>query len=310
MQFGRYRGAAVNTHTLRAAAARPEASALGSKTDLRSAPADPVAARADPGRQRRALILCGGGARGAMEVGFYQAITELGLSFDLVVGSSVGALNGALIAAGFSPAELAGLWRGIRRRGLIAWSGRALLSGGFYSFDPLRRLLEKTLPVRRFEELERPLVITTTNLRTGHVHYWDRGDLLAPLIASMSLPGAFPPVWIGGEPHVDGGVASNVPFEPAFDRGITEMMLVLCTCCPPAAHPPHSPFGVLLRSFLISLDSKYACDLNHYRRQGIVMRLVRPEFRLDVGLLDFQYADVLIRAGHEQSLNALPCCAG
>lgn len=264
-----------------------------------------VTAPAQPERERRALILCGGGARGVMEVGFYQAITELGLSFDLVVGSSVGALNGALITAGLSPAKLAALWRGIRRRDLIAWSGRALLSGGFYSFEPLRRLLEKTLPVRRFEELKHPLVITTTNLQTGQAHYWDRGDLLPPLIASMSLPGVFPPVWIGGEPHMDGGVASNVPFEPAFDRGIAEMLLVLCTCCPPATHPPRSPFGVLLRSFLISLDRKYACDLAHYRRQGIAIRSVQPRFSVDVGLLDFQHTDALIRAGYEQSLAAL-----
>lgn len=54
-----------------------------------------------------ALVLCGGGARGAMQVGFYQAIVELGLSFDLVLGSSVGALNGALIAAGMPPSDLA-----------------------------------------------------------------------------------------------------------------------------------------------------------------------------------------------------------
>lgn len=257
---------------------------------------------------RRALILCGGGARGAMEVGFYQAVIELGLSFDLVVGSSVGALNGALIAAGLSPAELAALWRGIRQHDLIAWSWRTLLSGagGFYSFEPLRRLLRKTLPAQRFEDLRHPLVVTTTNLQTGQVHYWGgQGDLLEPVIASMSLPGIFPPVWIGGEPHVDGGVASNVPFDPAVDRGITEMLLVLCTCCPPATHRLRSPFDILLRSFLISLDSKYVCDLNHYRRRGIAMRVVQPVFPVNVGLLDFRHADALIRASYAQSLAAL-----
>lgn len=266
-----------------------------------------------PTRGRRALILCGGGARGALEVGFYQAITKLGLSFDLIVGSSVGALNGALIAAGLSPAELAALWRSIRRRDLIAWSWRALLSGagGFYSFEPLRRLLEKTLPVRRFEELKHPLVIATTNLQTGRVHYWEgHGDLLEPVIASMSLPGVFPPVWIGGEPHVDGGVASNFPFEPAFHRDIFEMLLVLCTCCLPARHPPRSPFDILLRSFLISLDTKYQSDLNHYRREGIAIRSVQPRFPLDVGLLDFRHAEALIGAGYEQALAALGATAG
>ena len=68
-----------------------------------------------PGLQapRRALVLCGGGARGAMEVGFYRAIRELGLSFELVVGSSVGALNGACIAGGMPPDDLARWWRAL-----------------------------------------------------------------------------------------------------------------------------------------------------------------------------------------------------
>lgn len=65
---------------------------------------------------RRAFILCGDGARGALEAGFYQTITELDLAFDLIVGTSVGALNGACIAAGMTPCELSTLWRQIRRR--------------------------------------------------------------------------------------------------------------------------------------------------------------------------------------------------
>lgn len=144
------------------------------------------------------MILCGGGARGAMEAGFYQAIIDLGISFDLVVGSSVGALNGACIAAGMPPRELADLWRRIRRSDVLAWNWPALWrGGGLMTLDPLRRLLRKTLPVFRFEDLKIPLVVVATDLLVGVPVYWHgKGDLLEPVIASMSLPGIFPPVVI------------------------------------------------------------------------------------------------------------------
>ncbi|MBP6543458.1 MAG: patatin-like phospholipase family protein [Rubrivivax sp.] len=92
--------------------------------------------------------------------------------------------------------------------------------GGPLSLDPLRRLLRKTLPVLVFEDLKTPLVVTTTDLLTGTPVYWHgAGDLLEPVVASMSLPGVFPPVTIDGRQLVDGAVASNVPFASALERG-------------------------------------------------------------------------------------------
>lgn len=255
---------------------------------------------------RRALILCGGGARGAMEVGFFQAITDLGISFDLVVGSSVGALNGACIAAGMTPRELADLWRSIRRSDVLAWSWPALWrGGGLMTLDPLRRLLRKTLPVFRFEDLKIPLVVTATDLQAGVPVSWhDTGDVVEPVVASMSLPGISPPVAIDGHQLVDGGVANNVPFAPALERGAHEMLLILCTCCPAASHRLRSPWSILLRSFQISLETKYNSDLHHFRRQGVAILMVEPRLDRDVGMLDFRHADALIRAAYEQTIAA------
>lgn len=75
-----------------------------------------------------ALVLCGGGSRGALELGFYRALVELGVPIDLIVGSSVGALNGAFIAAGESADRMSVLWRSIRFRDLFGLNWRALLS--------------------------------------------------------------------------------------------------------------------------------------------------------------------------------------
>lgn len=256
---------------------------------------------------RRALILCGGGARGAMEVGFYQAITDLGISFDLVVGSSVGALNGACIAAGMPPRELGDLWRRIRRSDVLAWNWSALWRGGGpMTLDPLRRLLRNTLPVFRFDDMTIPLVVATTDLQLGAPVYWQgTGDVVEPVIASMSLPGVFPPVVIDGHQLVDGAVANNVPFAPALERGVHQMLLILCTCCPAARHHLRSPLRILLRSFLISLNTKYSCELDHLRRQGMAILMVEPRLDRDVGLLDFRHADVLIRSAYDQAVAAL-----
>lgn len=252
-----------------------------------------------------ALVLCGGGARGAMQVGFYQAIVELGLSFDLVIGSSVGALNGALISADMPPTELAQLWRGLKKRDVLAWNWRGLRgeTGGLYTFAPLRRLLHEVLPIRCFEELKHPLVITTTNLQTGQPCYHERqGELIEPVIASMSLPGAFPPVWIAGHQHVDGGIADNVPFDKALDRGARELLMISCTCCPQNSTALASPLKILLRSFMIALDTKYQCSLQQHRSRGIHIKLVRPHFSQSVGLLDFDHADALIEVGYRETL--------
>ena len=256
---------------------------------------------------RTALVLCGGGVRGAMQVGFYQALVELGLSFDLVVGSSVGALNGALIAAGMPPADMAQLWRSVRRRDVVAWNWRGLLgeTGGFYTFSPLRRLLDEVLLVRRFEELKYPLVVTTTNLQTGQPCYHERqGDLIEPVIASMSLPGAFSPIWIAENQHVDGGVADNVPFDKVLDSGAHEILMISCTCCPRDSTTLTSPLKILIRSFMIALDTKYLCSLRQHRSRGISIQLVSPHFQQSVGLLDFNQIDALIEVGYTETLAA------
>lgn len=101
-----------------------------------------------------ALVLCGGGSRGAEEVGLYCALMGLRVPIDLVVGTPVGAINGAAVAAGMAPDVLAGLWRGLARREVfrlnrdLFW--KLIWADSLYDARPLRRFLERSLPVRRF----------------------------------------------------------------------------------------------------------------------------------------------------------------
>ncbi|MHB1142338.1 MAG: patatin-like phospholipase family protein [Sulfuricaulis sp.] len=177
--------------------------------------------------QPAALLLCGGGSRGAMEVGFYRALTEQGIRLDLILGASIGALNGAYIAGGMAPEELAKLWRDFRLNKALhlnwRWLAHPRREAGLFTLDPLRRLLRRTLPVTRFEDLTIPLTVVTTDLECCEAVYWQHGDLIEPVIASLSLPGVFPPATVGGCRHVDGGLANNVPLDKTIEFGARTM---------------------------------------------------------------------------------------
>lgn len=260
-------------------------------------------------------MLCGGGARGALEVGFYRALESLGIGLDYIVGSSVGALNGAAIAGGMPATALIELWESIGRRNIVGanWRGwlRPWRCTGPYTLEPLRRLLREALPVSRFERLVTPLTIVTTDLSTGRPAYWERtGDLIEPLVASMSLPGIFAPVVLEGRPHVDGAITNNLPVDRATLKGAQSIVSILCTCCPPPVAPPKHALHVLKRSFMVALDSKSNDDLERYRSQDIHIHVVQPRFAIDVGLLDFRYTRELIAVGYEQTLEYFKRTAG
>lgn len=253
-----------------------------------------------------ALVLCGGNSRGALEVGLYRAVRELGLPIDFVIGSSIGALNGACIAAGMSPIELAKLWLGMRRRDVIHWNWRGLLQPyrypGLYTLDPLRDLLRRTLPKIRFEQLPLPLTIVTTELQGACPVYWSgSGDIIEPILASMSLPVAFPPVEIAGRQLVDGGFANNVPLDHAAALGAREALLISCVCCPPRSKPYRGVVDVLARSLTIAMDRKYAADFAYFADK-VRIHAVQPQFERDIGLLDFRYSAELIEEGYRASL--------
>ncbi|KAB2895927.1 MAG: patatin-like phospholipase family protein, partial [Dokdonella sp.] len=125
---------------------------------------------------RTALVLSGGGSLGAVQVGMLQALSRANLEVDLIVGASVGALNGAFYADDPTPEgtdRLAELWRRLRRKDvfpLTLWSGiKALLLGRDHLIEPtrLRRIVRNTLHHARFEDLPLPLHVVATNVLSG-----------------------------------------------------------------------------------------------------------------------------------------------
>jgi NTE family protein len=251
-----------------------------------------------------ALVLCGGSSRGALEVGLYRAIADLALPVDLVVGTSIGALNGAFIAAGVSPEELASLWAGFRRREGLALNYSALLgrSSGLFRLDPLRAWLRRKLPATRFEALRIPLVIATTDLQRGKATYWSgSGDIIGPLIASMSLPGLFPPVEIDGHQLVDGGIVNNLPVDEAVRLGARHLYMISCVGCAESSRIYRGFRDVLARSVSLAIGCRQDADIGRFGGAAC-MHLVRPGFECSIGLLDFLHSAALIDAGYRETL--------
>ncbi|MBI2467702.1 MAG: patatin-like phospholipase family protein [Candidatus Rokubacteria bacterium] len=255
-----------------------------------------------------ALVLCGGGSRGAVEVGLYRALVELGIRLDLVVGTSVGAINGAAIAAGVPPDALARLWRGLTRRNVFALNRqlfwKLLWADSLYDPRPLRRFLERSLRVRRFEDLAIPLVVTGTDFQTGQPVYWREGPLLDAIMASVAMPGLFPPQLVRGVQVVDGGITDNVPLDVAVAEGADTVIFILCACCERRSRPVRGLLPILRRALGIAIDRKYHADVQRYAGQARLLAL-EPEIGLEIDLLDFSHTAELIECGYATALAAL-----
>ncbi len=183
-----------------------------------------------------ALVLGGGASFGAVQVGMVQALAEVGIVGDLVVGTSVGALNGAVLAADPATAgeRLLGMWQGLRRQDVfpaVGWSGLRRMhrqDAHLVDVERLERVVAAALPVASFEELATPFTAVAVDLDAGGVHELDAGPLVPALLASASIPGILPPVRLAGRTLVDGGLLANVPVAQALARGARSMVVLDC----------------------------------------------------------------------------------
>lgn len=256
-----------------------------------------------------ALVMSGGGSKGALQVGMYRALCEVGLEPDFIVGSSVGALNGALVAGGVGPRSLARGWTELSRSDLFRFNWallwRWLSSEALFRRGTFRRFLEERLPARSFEELDVPLHVVSTHLSMGTACHWNEGDLVEAILASCSVPGLLPPVYAhGGVPHVDGSLGDNLPVDRARELGAERIVAMTARTCD-RCEPQRVGIGdVIGRAFSIAADCTLRRMADHLRRDPDLL-LLQPDLGEQIYALDFGHSERLIEAGYEFALPEL-----
>lgn len=254
-----------------------------------------------------ALVLSGGGSLGAVQVGMLQAIAEAGVVPDLVIGSSVGALNAAYVAGHPGPdgtAALAEIWLRLRRSSIFPTHPARLLGAisghGTALTDPrrLRALLAGNLGYERLEDAACRVTVVATEVLTGREVTLSDGPVIDAVMASAALPGVFPPVEVDGRLLMDGGIVNNTPISVARDLG-ADLIYVLPTgyACALEA-PPRSALGMALHAVTVAIQRRLIDDVRELQDK-VALRVVPPLCPLAVSPVDFSETSRLIeRARH------------
>jgi len=193
---------------------------------------------------KRALILAGGGSRGAFQIGVYKYLAERNWIPDIICGTSVGAINAAGIGSGLDTHALVRLWTTYNRRRMYRLNLIPFLSY-FLSGRALKPLLDTRMMQAMvsdhvdFDHLKNnrtKVVISTVNVLTSRPCFFDNSQIrLEHIMASGAMPVLFPWQYIDGVPHWDGGTMANIPLQPALDFGADEIIIVLLS---PVTHTP------------------------------------------------------------------------
>jgi NTE family protein len=183
----------------------------------------------------------------------------------VVLGTSIGALNGALYAADPESAveRLTALWLDfanhspfeaslLEQAGTIARNWTHL-----HGNHRLRRLILQQLPVRTFEELEVPFASVAACIEDAGARWFDTGELIGPLLATTAVPGLLPPVEIAGRHYLDGGLVDSIPIDRAVELGATCIMVMQVGRVEQALRPPSWPWEVASVAFEIARRHRF-----------------------------------------------------
>jgi NTE family protein len=205
------------------------------------------------------IALSGGGARGIAHLGVLKALKEGGIEAGMFSGASAGAIIGSFIAAGISPEECLEI---IKKTKILSIPKPSYSWKGLLSIEKLGKVLESFLP-KTFEDLQTPLIIATTEINKGETEYFDKGELVLPILASSCIPVIFKPVLINGGNYVDGGILNNLPAEPLKSN----VDYLIGISCNPAGYIKNLNNARLLmeRSALLAINgntakSRLLCD--------------------------------------------------
>jgi NTE family protein len=275
-----------------------------------------------------ALVLSGGGAKGAYEAGVAAVFVERGLPIRLVAGSSAGALNAAMVADGRMD-RLEALWRGLSRGRVYSLRTRVLFAGllpgwltllaldragSLFDPQPLRELIDASLDLDRVRVSPVRLLVVTSDLARREPRLFDNQSVTREaLMAAAAVPGAFPAVAVDGALLVDGGLTGRAPVLEALaaEPGVGRAVVVMSYAPDERGAPPTTMRRALEEAFEMGMIHQIRRDVELARLKfpGVEVHLLQPSAALALRPLDFDQAGIA-RALERGRADALACLSG
>lgn len=226
-------------------------------------------------RQRRsrapvAFVLSGGGNLGALQIGMLRALVERDIRPDLVIGCSVGAINGAGLAEDptlVGVGRLERLWRELDGKDLMPSGflpravGLARKGEAIHDNEGLRRALEDQLAARTFEDLAVPFQCVATDVLGVREVWFGSGPLVEPILASAALPAVYPAVEIDGVRYLDGAIVDDVPMGRAVELGARTVYVLQVGAFSRPRPEPRRPLDVAIQAYWIARHHRFKREL-------------------------------------------------
>ncbi len=260
------------------------------------------------------LVLGGGGMKGLAHIGAWRALTEAGVRPAGIVGTSIGALIGALASGGMGWEDMRQRALALKRTDIVRFNRRAAWINGIkqlsvFRGDTLREFFAELLPADGWEALEIPLLINAVDLADGATVWFGPGERGLPLVdavyASSALPVFYPPLVLDGSALVDGGTSYPLALHKAAQRGARQILAV-----DPGAGE-RAEVGRILEQGMLAVHQRIFAIMTWRRRQALLtgwegppLTYVRPELE-GYATFDFDHLDFFVEEGYRATVEAL-----
>lgn len=241
------------------------------------------------------LALGGGAARGFAHIGVIKVLEAQGLTPDIIVGTSAGAVVGALYASGNNGFELQKIAFKLDESKISDWS---MPDRGVFKGEALQQFVNNAVAQRPIESLKKPFAVVATDLKSGDGILFRTGNTGMAVRASATVPGIFQPVSINGHEYVDGGLSSLIPVRSARQMG-ADVVIAVDISARPGNHAVRGTLDILLQTFTIMGQNLARFEL---KEADVV---IRPQVG-SIGSTDFQARHDSILEGEKAAQAALP----
>jgi len=253
-----------------------------------------------PPKPKIALVLGGGAARGFAHVGVIRVLEQEKVPIDMVVGTSVGSLIGAIYASDLSSFELEWTAFQLEKDDLFDFGVINAIAGmGFAKGDKLETWVKGHVKTSNIENLKLPFAAVATDLNWGYEVVLNSGSVARAIRASAAIPGVFQPVKHQGKILVDGGVVNNIPISVAKAKGADIVIAVDI-----GGNVGNTNITNLLDVSLQATNIMFALNVEHSKKDADI--LITPAGIGDIGMLDFTQKKRCMQAGIESTKNAMP----